>query len=315
MRCGVPAPWRPRGVGALTLIGAGWAGGLVLMAFFLPSSASLTPLAGTSDLTDPKGDRRDGWQVLANGGIPALAVALGGPGALLAFAAGLAAAAADTWATAVGAHSRTPPRHILRGQVVSPGTSGGVTPLGTAGAAVGAALVAASAVPLVGWRGAGVAFGIGMGGMLLDSALGAGVQGRFHCDRCDRRASGKCTAVARRRGCSEGRMAHERRSQRTRHLRGHRGRVGGVLSATDADVLIAGAGPAGSAAAVHLARAGWRVVVVDRAAFPRDKPCSEYMSPEAVRLLDRLGVVPDLEAAGAVALRGDHRRRPRAAAA
>jgi len=80
--------------------------------------------------------------------------------------------------------------------------------------------------------------------------------------------------------------------------------VGGVLSATDADVLIAGAGPAGSAAAVHFARAGWRVVVADRAAFPRDKPCSEYMSPEAVRLLDRLGVVTDLEAAGAVALEG-----------
>jgi flavin-dependent dehydrogenase len=55
---------------------------------------------------------------------------------------------------------------------------------------------------------------------------------------------------------------------------------------------------------VHLARAGWRVVVVDRAAFPRDKACSEYMSPEAVRLLDRLGVVADLEAAGAVALEG-----------
>jgi flavin-dependent dehydrogenase len=45
-------------------------------------------------------------------------------------------------------------------------------------------------------------------------------------------------------------------------------------------------------------------VVVDRAGFPREKPCSEYMSPEAVRLLDRLGVVPDLEAAGAVALEG-----------
>ena len=55
---------------------------------------------------------------------------------------------------------------------------------------------------------------------------------------------------------------------------------------------------------MHLARAGWRVIVADRAAFPRDKPCSEYMSPEAVRLLDRLGVVADLEAAGAVALEG-----------
>jgi menaquinone-9 beta-reductase len=67
------------------------------------------------------------------------------------------------------------------------------------------------------------------------------------------------------------------------------------------DVLVVGAGPAGSAAAVLLARAGYAVAAVDRAAFPRDKPCSEYMGPETVRLLDRLGVVPALEAAGAAA--------------
>ena len=70
------------------------------------------------------------------------------------------------------------------------------------------------------------------------------------------------------------------------------------------DALVVGAGPAGSATAAHLARAGFRVTLVDRAAFPRDKACSEYMSPEAVRLLDRLGVVPALESAGAVALEG-----------
>jgi flavin-dependent dehydrogenase len=70
------------------------------------------------------------------------------------------------------------------------------------------------------------------------------------------------------------------------------------------DVLVAGAGPAGSAAATILARAGHRVLLVERASFPRDKPCSEYMSPEAVRLLDRLGVVESLEADGAVPLCG-----------
>jgi flavin-dependent dehydrogenase len=70
------------------------------------------------------------------------------------------------------------------------------------------------------------------------------------------------------------------------------------------DALVVGAGPAGSATATLLARAGFRVAAVDRAAFPRDKPCSEYMSPEAVRLLDRLGVVESLESAGAVALHG-----------
>lgn len=70
------------------------------------------------------------------------------------------------------------------------------------------------------------------------------------------------------------------------------------------DVLVAGAGPAGSATAILLARAGCSVAAVDRAAFPRDKPCSEYMSPETVRLLSRLGVTDGLERAGAMPLEG-----------
>jgi flavin-dependent dehydrogenase len=70
------------------------------------------------------------------------------------------------------------------------------------------------------------------------------------------------------------------------------------------DVLVAGAGPAGSATAALLAEAGFSVLAVDRSAFPRDKACSEYMSPEAVRILSRLGVLQALEGAGAVALQG-----------
>jgi menaquinone-9 beta-reductase len=70
------------------------------------------------------------------------------------------------------------------------------------------------------------------------------------------------------------------------------------------DVLVAGSGPAGSATATFLARSGYSVLAVDRAAFPRDKACSEYMSPETVRILSRLGVVEALEKAGGVALEG-----------
>ncbi len=86
-------------------------------------------------------------------------------------------------------------------------------------------------------------------------------------------------------------------------------------SGSQLDVLVAGAGPAGSATATLLARAGFSVLVVDRAAFPRDKACSEYMSPEAVRILARLGVVENLEKAGAFPLEGMKVTGPRGATA
>ena len=56
------------------------------------------------------------------------------------------------------------------------------------------------------------------------------------------------------------------------------------------DVLIAGAGPAGSIAAFVLARAGVRVRLIDRARFPREKLCGDTINPGALVMLDRLGV-------------------------
>lgn len=70
------------------------------------------------------------------------------------------------------------------------------------------------------------------------------------------------------------------------------------------DVLVAGAGPAGIAAALQLVRGGLEVLVVDRARFPRDKPCAEYLSPGTLGELHALGVLPAVEAAGGVPLRG-----------
>ena len=64
-----------------------------------------------------------------------------------------------------------------------------------------------------------------------------------------------------------------------------------------------GAGPAGSATALFLARQGYDVTLLDRAAFARDKPCGEYLTPGAVRLLrDEMGVLPELLRQGAARL-------------
>ncbi len=71
-----------------------------------------------------------------------------------------------------------------------------------------------------------------------------------------------------------------------------------------AQVLVVGGGPAGSAIATFLARAGLDVHLLDRAVFPRDKPCAEYLSPQASRVLHELGVLAKVEHAGGAVLSG-----------
>jgi flavin-dependent dehydrogenase len=80
------------------------------------------------------------------------------------------------------------------------------------------------------------------------------------------------------------------------------------------DVLIAGGGPAGASAAFYLARRGVRVTVVDRARFPRSKPCAECLSPQASRILAEMDVLSALEDRG-VWLRGMIVRAPNGAVA
>lgn len=153
-----------------------------------------------------KGGRRDLTQALANAGVGA-ALAVGyalapGPGWLAAFVGSMAAVNADTWATEIGVLSRRPPRLITTLQPVPPGTSGGVTPLGTGAALLGgvvigagAAVLGALATLLPAWLGGGTPLlspvrlvlvgGVaGVVSALFDSLLGATVQRLYRCDIC-----------------------------------------------------------------------------------------------------------------------------------
>jgi geranylgeranyl reductase family protein len=65
-------------------------------------------------------------------------------------------------------------------------------------------------------------------------------------------------------------------------------------------VVVVGAGPAGSVAAVILARAGLRVTLLEKARFPRDKICGDAVGLDAVRLLRRLDLLGPIHDAGAV---------------
>src|SRR5215813_5998857 len=74
-------------------------------------------------------------------------------------------------------------------------------------------------------------------------------------------------------------------------------------SSIDADVAIAGAGPAGAAIACHFSRAGFRVVMIEQRRFPRDKVCGDFVGPAALQELDQLGILSERSVANATRIR------------
>ncbi|MFQ5693424.1 MAG: NAD(P)/FAD-dependent oxidoreductase [Nitrospinota bacterium] len=76
------------------------------------------------------------------------------------------------------------------------------------------------------------------------------------------------------------------------------------MSPYTADVIVVGGGPAGSATAALLAAAGVEVLLLDRAVFPRDKPCGAYLAPGCMRFFSALGVQEDLARLGPLPVGG-----------
>ncbi|WP_339821147.1 DUF92 domain-containing protein [Paenibacillus sp. FSL R7-0216] len=180
----------------------------ILLLFFVSSSA-FSHFRGDRkaelEKSYAKSGRRDAGQVLANGGLGMLAC-LGNlfwpdPAWAYFFVGTMAAVTADTWATEWGGLSKREPRSILNGRRVPPGTSGGVTLLGSTAALAGAACIGGAAWLLRLWTGddaynevvpalfALVKWGLiggvsGLVGAFADSWLGATIQDMQRCTVC-----------------------------------------------------------------------------------------------------------------------------------
>ena len=190
--------------------GVAWA--LVLLAFFVTASGLSVIFKGRkSQIADDfaKGSRRDAGQVAANGAVSG-ALALGYfviawinpqhpilPALWVGFAASLAAANADTWATELGVLNPHQPISLRNFRRVPGGTSGAISLVGTLAALAGAMVVAgvATLTGLAGWAPEG---GLSLWGQfavislacllgaMVDSALGAWVQAMYRCPNCQK---------------------------------------------------------------------------------------------------------------------------------
>lgn len=187
-------------IGMIILVGSGcWSWLLIIIIFFVTASFftrykySYKRCLGAAE---PKGGARSWVNAVSNGGAAALFAAaeavFGGDIFAAAFLGVVATAASDTLATEVGLLSRTKPRLItdLRRQV-EPGTSGGLTPLGTAMAVVGALIIGFSAYLLSLFSGSlfkvvAVAVVSGTLGSICDSFVGALLQEKYRCAVCGR---------------------------------------------------------------------------------------------------------------------------------
>ncbi len=201
-------------VGVITMAFGGKTWFLLLVTFLFTSSLVTKYKSSTKNKVAiekfEKGGVRDAYQVLANGIIPMIMAIMEGfiksDIFFAAFIAAVATVTADTWGTEIGILSRSPPRHILTLKKVEPGTSGGVTRIGTFAAFLGATVIGITA--FLSRAIGGLIFGIdlslqtiwwtiivgaigGIVGCFVDSLLGATVQAMYYCTVCKKETEKK----------------------------------------------------------------------------------------------------------------------------
>jgi uncharacterized protein (TIGR00297 family) len=174
----------------------GWPWAVILLTFFISSSLlsrAFSRRKASMNEKFSKGSQRDAGQVLANGGLGALLVLAAAwqpdlAWVWLAYCGAMAAVNADTWGTELGVLSKAAPRLITSGRIVEPGTSGGVSLLGSLAALGGAALISMAAilVSLADWRLAIAVILGGLAGSFFDSYLGATLQAIYYCPSCQK---------------------------------------------------------------------------------------------------------------------------------
>ncbi|WP_236035085.1 DUF92 domain-containing protein [Alkalihalobacterium elongatum] len=185
-------------IGVCIALGLGLEGLFVLAAFFISSTfwSSYKKNLKETEIVEKDG-RRDGWQVIANGGVAAFCSLLflltKEPLWIGGFIGALAAANSDTWSSENGSLSKSSPYHILKRKYVERGTSGAISIQGLWAGVLGAFFIAATGTYLLyevhfnGILMLILLFTIsGLIGNLMDTLFGAVYQVEYRCTICKR---------------------------------------------------------------------------------------------------------------------------------
>lgn len=188
-------------LGVIIFGAGGWIWTVPILTFFI--SSSLLSKVGKYQKKKlesiyEKSSQRDIEQVMANGGLAGSMVILWlyfpDPIWYFAYLGILAAVNGDTWATELGAFSRVKPRSICGFKAVEPGTSGGITPVGTMGALQGAFVIVLTGYWMLQDQNLSLSLNTillivlvsGFIATLIDSLLGCTLQAQYQCPKCSK---------------------------------------------------------------------------------------------------------------------------------